>query len=37
MSLVCLVLLRYLVLVEVQRMSLVCLVLLRYLVLVEVQ
>ena len=37
MSFVCLVLLRYLVLVEVQRMSLVCLVLLRYLVLVEVQ
>ena len=32
MSLVCLVLLRYLVLVEVQRISLVCLVLLRYLV-----
>ena len=32
MSFVCLVLLRYLVLVEVQRMSLVCLVLLRYLV-----
>ena len=32
MSLVCLVLLRYLVLFEVQRMSLVWLVILRYLV-----